>query len=69
MTKELLLKTAEIMPDTFSMSELLESLLLAESIEDSLKSLREEGGIDHDQVVSDMNDYMKQRRDERNNLV
>lgn len=69
MTKELFLETAEIMPDTFSMSELLESLLLAESIEDSLKSLREEGGMEHGQVVSDMNDYMRQRRDERNSLV
>ena len=69
MTKEILLRTVEDLPDSFSMEELMNKLLIAQGIDDGLKSLRENGGTSHQQVMEEMTEYMTQKRNERNNLV
>ena len=69
MTRELLLKTAEQMPEHFHMDDLFERLIFLEEIEKGIKSLHDEGGISHDQLVKEMDEFMYKRRNEGNNLV
>lgn len=69
MTKEMLLQAADKMPDSFNMDELFERLVFLERLQKSQASLDSGDGIPHDELKRRMQAYIKNRSDERNNMV
>jgi hypothetical protein len=51
MQKETVLEVVESMPDEVDLDELLNKLYVLEKIEEGERSLREEGGVPHDDVA------------------
>ena len=68
MKKEQLQLVVDTLDQEFELDDLFERLALIQGVEPAQKSLDAGEGIPHEELVVQMEEYMK-RRDERNNMV
>lgn len=69
MTKKFALATVNALPESFSLDELIENLMLAESIDKAQQSLADGHGIPHEQVMEEMRAYIQKKKDGKHGMV
>jgi hypothetical protein len=55
--------------DEFSLEDFVEKLIVVEKINVAERSLAENGGVPHDEVVRRMHEFINKRRDEQHRVV
>lgn len=69
MTKQFALATVNALSDSFSLDELIENLMLADSIDKAQQSLAEGKGIPHQQAMEEMRAYIQSKKDGKHGMV